>query len=365
MRRLGLLLVLIPSLSAAQSPPKTAADIVQSVSRATVEIYSTRSDGRQFSGSGFSVDSSGTIITNLHVVEGSSSIEVRFPSDEVFPVIGVKAVDRRRDIAIVQIGGFKIPVVALGDSDLVRPADRVMVIGNPLGLENSVTAGIISGVRDWGGYRILQMDAAISSGNSGGPVINERGQVIGIATAYLKGGQNLNIAVPVNYARGLLSLPVTAGLAMLSSPTTELAKAEPTPSSETSQPRTPPPFPELWRSTATGDVKSIRIVGDRVYVDNFLSRDMRKVGAESSSDLKRDGAQWVGVHKERVSCRTRPLTRRKLCPVLEFPITITLLQGDRIEGFGEEPINSSAFDCRHCTFVDAKRNRPFTWLPAR
>jgi S1-C subfamily serine protease len=203
---------LIPSLALGQTVSKSSADIAASVSKATVSIRARLPDGSTASGSGFVVDASGTVVTNYHVVQDATYVEVRLNNDDVFPVVGTKAVDQLRDLAIVQIAGFSLATVSLGDSSSVRPGERIMVIGNALGmLENSVTAGIVSGIRDLGGYRMIQMDAAISPGNSGGPVVNEKGDVIGVATLKLRTGESLNFAVPVNYARGLLQLPTTSG----------------------------------------------------------------------------------------------------------------------------------------------------------
>jgi serine protease Do len=96
-------------------------------------------------------------------------------------------------------------VVRLGDSDLVQVGERVVAIGNPRGLEQTVTDGLISAIRDTGkGYKLFQMSVPISTGSSGGPLFNMAGEAIGITAAYLEGGQNLNFAIPINYGLALL-----------------------------------------------------------------------------------------------------------------------------------------------------------------
>jgi len=115
----------------------------------------------------------------------------------------VKYLDERRDVAILQVKGWNLPFVEPGNSDSVRVGDRVVVIGNPLGLENTITDGLISGKRDTGeGFTIYQISAPISHGSSGSPVFNRRGEVVGIASYSIEGGQNLNFFIPINYARG-------------------------------------------------------------------------------------------------------------------------------------------------------------------
>lgn len=163
----------------------------------------TESGSRQ--GSGFIVDSAGRIFTNYHVVEGARSIQVKLASGDVYERIRILEVDERRDIAVLEIAGFDLPTLPLGNSDSVRIGTQVIAIGSPLGLENTVSTGIVSGRRtEPEGYQLLQITAPASQGSSGGPVLSESGEVVGIAVSQMRDGQNLNFAVPINYARGLL-----------------------------------------------------------------------------------------------------------------------------------------------------------------
>ena len=179
----------------------TVAQIAEQQSPTVVTITTEYSFG-----SGVIVEASGLIVTNLHVIQGSLSVEVRLSNGDVYDDVTVSAVDQRRDLALIRIRGFGLPSSSFGDSERVRPGDSVILIGAPKGLEQTVSSGIVSALRDSGdGYRVIQTTAPASPGSSGGGMFNESGELIGIVTAQFTAGQNLNFAVPVNYARGLLS----------------------------------------------------------------------------------------------------------------------------------------------------------------
>jgi len=164
---------------------------------------STAADSRQ--GSGFLVRSDGRILTNHHVIKGAREIRVKLANGDVYDHVKILGADERRDLAVIQIAGFDLPALPLGNSDSVRIGHPVVLIGSPLGLENTVSTGIVSGRRqEPAGYQLIQVSAPASVGSSGGPVLSLRGEVIGVAAAQLRAGQNLNFAVPINYARGLL-----------------------------------------------------------------------------------------------------------------------------------------------------------------
>jgi serine protease Do len=164
---------------------------------------------RQGAGSGFIVDKRGYIVTNNHVVDGAQSIRVKMDDGRVFDgeVLGT---DPPTDVALVKLKNppANLPVLRFGDSDAMRVGDWVVAIGNPFGLESSVSVGILSakarnlhaGIYD----DFLQTDAAINPGNSGGPLFNLRGEVIGINTAIVNGGSGIGFAVPSNMAKALL-----------------------------------------------------------------------------------------------------------------------------------------------------------------
>ncbi len=174
---------------------------------------------QQGQGSGFITRSDGIVLTNAHVVEGVSEVSVTLPDGRSFSgkVLGSDPVT---DVAVVRVAATGLPVAALGDSSKVKPGEWAIAIGNPLGLDNTVTAGIISAIQRTNalgeGQRVpyLQTDAAINPGNSGGPLINDHGQVIGINTAIRKApGAGLSFAIPINVARQIAAQILERGTA--------------------------------------------------------------------------------------------------------------------------------------------------------
>lgn len=159
-------------------------------------------------GSGFVIGKDGEIATNYHVVEGASSALVKFVNkEEKYTVDNIVQISTKYDLAIIQISTKSTPL-SLGDDELASVGDRIYAIGNPEGLEGTVSEGIISGFRKVDeNFRIMQITAPISPGSSGGPIINQNGQVIGIASASIIIGQNLNFAVPVNKLKEIISKP--------------------------------------------------------------------------------------------------------------------------------------------------------------
>ncbi len=173
-------------------------ELVRRIKPSAVAIETFDSRGEKLSrGSGFFIEND-RIVTNRHVIEGAHRAEVHSSTGVVFPVKGVLAVDAEGDIALLKIDLPNPPVRPLPlDKTSPQEGESVVVIGNPLGLEGSVTNGIVSAVRDIPTFgRIIQITAAISSGSSGSPVVNMQGQVIGIATLQVTGGQSVNFAIP-------------------------------------------------------------------------------------------------------------------------------------------------------------------------
>jgi len=157
-------------------------------------------------GSGVIIREDGTILTNAHVVKGASEIVAKLPDGRSFKATSFAA-DEEVDLAVVKIEGKDLPVATVGDSDALEVGQWVLAIGNPFGLEHTVTAGVISAVRKGAGQNqedFIQTDAAINPGNSGGPLIDLKGRVVGINTSiYSKSGgyQGIGFALPINLAR--------------------------------------------------------------------------------------------------------------------------------------------------------------------
>jgi S1-C subfamily serine protease len=206
--------VLACSLSAGEALAQgakrhTVPSLAREVSPAVVFIGAVGADGTvQSIGSGFVVDPSGIIVTNYHVIEGAEDAQIRMADGEIYERVQVIDYDTRRDIAVLRIRAFRpLPSLTLGSSDGVEVGEDAVAIGNPQGLTHTVTAGVVSAFRQAEGYRLIQISVPISPGSSGGPLFNMQGEVIGITTSGLvgEGTQNLNFAVPIEYARPLIS----------------------------------------------------------------------------------------------------------------------------------------------------------------
>ena len=163
-------------------------------------------------GSGFIYDEAGHIVTNYHVIEGAESIDVKFSDDLEVParVIGI---DPPNDLAVLALETVPsdLTPLPLGSSDDLRVGQRTIAIGNPFGLDRTLTTGVVSALgrplqRDDGSviFDVIQTDAAINPGNSGGPLLDSRGQVIGINTAIRQDAQGIGFAVPVNTVKRIV-----------------------------------------------------------------------------------------------------------------------------------------------------------------
>ncbi len=173
---------------------------------------------QQGTGSGFIVNSEGQIITNAHVVSDADKVTVTLKDGRHYEgeVLGADVVT---DVAVVKIKANDLPTVTLGRSEFLEPGQWAIAIGNPLGLDNTVTAGIISAIGRSSGeigvpdkrVNFIQTDAAINPGNSGGPLLNERGEVIGVNTAIIQGAQGLGFAIPIETAQSVARQLITQG----------------------------------------------------------------------------------------------------------------------------------------------------------
>ena len=168
-------------------------------------------------GSGVIVDASGYILTNNHVVENAETVDVRLSDDRKFQATIVGR-DPKTDLAVVKITApvGSLPVAPLGDSDKLRAGQWAIAIGNPFGLDRTVTIGHISatgrthvGVATYEAF--IQTDASINPGNSGGPLLNIEGKVIGINTAMVSSGQGIGFSIPINMARDIMTQLISKG----------------------------------------------------------------------------------------------------------------------------------------------------------
>lgn len=161
-------------------------------------------------GSGFVIEADGMIVTNNHVIDGADKITVKFQGDPREYPAKIIGRDKETDLAVIKVdAGKRLSVLKFGDSDAIKVGEWVLAIGNPYGLEHTVTAGIISAkyrnLRVGPFDNFLQTDASINPGNSGGPLLNLNGEVIGINSLINAAGQNLGFAVPSNQAKKIIA----------------------------------------------------------------------------------------------------------------------------------------------------------------
>jgi hypothetical protein len=186
----------------AQRPQEIAKRVFESV----VLLVMEDSNGQPISiGSGFFVRE-GVIASNLHVIERASRGYAKIIGQKAkFDIEGTVGTDPERDLVLLKISALRTQPLSLGNSDTVEIGEPIYAVGNPQGLEGTFSQGIVSSIRSVGSDKLLQITAPISPGSSGGPVLNAKGDVIGVAVATFSGGQNLNFAIPSNYLKALLA----------------------------------------------------------------------------------------------------------------------------------------------------------------
>jgi hypothetical protein len=247
---------------------QTAA-VAKKQAAAVVEITTKDQSGKLLAGgSGFLVRSDGVFVTNEHVIDGAASASVELSNGDVFDDVVLLDSDKRRDLAILKVKALNTPVSKLGDSDLLEVGQHVIAIGNPEGLTRSVSDGIVSAIRQGDGFKMIQTTAPISHGSSGGPLLNDSGDVIAVTFGALD-GQNLNLAVPVNYIKPMLldlDRRTQQTLATFNAGHLKSAPAEnsaPPKTTETASSTAPPPAP-------TADAKITKPIG--AYLEPLLGK---------------------------------------------------------------------------------------------
>jgi S1-C subfamily serine protease len=210
----ALLLLALPAGAAAQCT-ETLAQLFERVSPSVVSIQVMKINKikpqRRFEtivGSGVIIDRDGQVLTNAHVVDGAASLSVTLDSGSKVParLIGLDTV---LDVALIRVDtGSPVPAARLGDSSTIKVGDEVVAIGNPIGLDQTMTRGIVSGLNrvlpGVSDEAMIQTDAPINPGNSGGPLVDRCGQVIGINTLISEDAQSIGFAIPINAARSVL-----------------------------------------------------------------------------------------------------------------------------------------------------------------
>jgi S1-C subfamily serine protease len=359
----ALLAAMVPSQINAQTTSQSfdSAGITKKIAP-TVVLIKGRTDSADLIGTGFIISSDGQIATNLHVVENLLNGGVQLASGEKFDSFSVLAFDARKDIAIIKIPGFDLPSVVLGNSNNVQIGEPVLVVGSPLGLQGSVTTGVISSVRDdpaGGGFKVIQTDASANPGNSGGPLVNRQSEVVGIVTFKIVGGENLNFAIPVNYLRGLMQS--TTSTMTLDGLRTKLSNAPDVFKSDAPLAR--------WKSLVTGTTKLVRRDGDRIYVETVLPDAQKNAGCFNMAELQQKGAVFSGTNRSRCFCEytlglgvyARTYTN---WITDQTQVEITNIAPTRIEGRAMVRPTGSKFNCKKGTYSKPPSDwLSFTWIP--
>lgn len=180
----------------------SAEQIYEKVKDAVVVILAyDYSDELAAQGSGVVLNDKGYVVTNYHVLSGCERLEI-VHNDEIIPYVDIIGIDVEKDILILKIEDKKFPSVKIGDVKSLKVGQRVYAIGSPMGFENTISEGIISGLRRYEelSKNYIQITASISPGSSGGAVVNDKGELIGISTFTVTDGQNLNFAIPIDEA---------------------------------------------------------------------------------------------------------------------------------------------------------------------
>jgi tol-pal system protein YbgF len=254
-------------------------DLVRAAGPAVVLIEGAKPRGG-VQGTGFILSPDGIIVTNHHVVAGATHVQVKLTNGWLFSALGVVGFSEEKDLALIKVSAPALPSLRLGNSDRLEAGERVVVIGNPLGLENTVADGLVSSIRQiQNGIKVIQITAPISEGNSGSPIFNMRGEVVGVASFKIAKAENLNFAVAGNHIRELTRMGKPIPFAHLlpplpavdPHPTRPAVPTLPAPSADRPPEALLPPE-DVYRnalSDYTNGKYDLAISGFRIYIQKY------------------------------------------------------------------------------------------------
>jgi S1-C subfamily serine protease len=189
------------------APSATPRQIAAAAHSALLMIHALSETGDTLGiGTGFVVSSDGLFVTNYHVIEEAQTLSVSLLDGGKYTQVSLVAADPASDLALMKVEARGLRPLRVGNDTRMEVGDKIYVMGNPLGMGGTFSDGMVSGKRPLEGVAMLQISAPISPGSSGGPVMNERGEVIGVATMMVMGGQNLNMAVPAHYLQPMMAM---------------------------------------------------------------------------------------------------------------------------------------------------------------
>lgn len=309
----------------AQSPQssqrKDIPTIAREAEKSVVSVVVRDKRNREIAqGTGFFVTGDGRAVTNYHVIRDGASAIVKFSEGAFFEVEGISAFDVDRDLAILKVIGRHFSPVQLGDSEKVRVGEEVIAIGNPLSLEMTVSSGIVSAIRtaDSENRTFIQTTSPISPGSSGGPLFNSKGQVVGITTAYVRGGQNLNFAIPINDLKPLLMMKTSELYGFPDEVKQQRGSAKPA-----TRMIQRPSLSGNWKNLKDGQIYQLREINQRLYFET-LPTSRVSISCEFKHATT-PGMVWIGT------CYQRDESTRG---AKELSTYLSDVSNERIEGNG-------------------------------
>src|SRR5271157_2137647 len=328
-----------PAKSTAPAPQKDAAEAVFAKTASKIVFLITRQSGELYSrASGVILSADGYIATNYHALQGADSVEIRFfpdpgDSEDYQSFNGAKLLyaDPDRDIAVLKVNSNSLPFLKCPANTgcEARVGEKVYAIGNPKGLSNTISDGIVSGLRSVENEDFIQHTAPISPGSSGGALVDSSGALLGMNSWQVTDGQNLNFAISSKH--------LLTALASARQTTTALSfppVASPSPTNESSIPR-------YWvdpRSPDQAQDIQIRVVGDYVYIEGTFSTYVSYGGSnfvgetKQTCDMSKTGNEWEGVCTVALVLTAEGSgTYVTSCAGIERRMVITLLTPARIE----------------------------------
>jgi S1-C subfamily serine protease len=340
----------------AQGPSSSVSEVVRHSADAVVLIVISDASGKEIAlGSGFIISTDGRIVTNYHVIKDAKSAIVKLTNGASFTVDGIIAANSEKDLAIIKVPGRNLAHLEMANTGSIQIGDHVVAIGSPLGLEGSVSDGIISAIRDEGSNKWLQTTAPVSHGNSGGPLLDMNGNIVGVITwgVNTQYGQNLNFAVPSDTLQAVLATShavISLGSSINNTPD--------------SGKKAPSSIEGVWTSMTTGRDYKLRREGDYIYSEWVnLPSQLQGTAAFTRSELKKDSdGHWRGKAINYAPFQYYDIwTKQQLvkwCRV-EATIELTLISDSRIEGTGTA---WEKFDVKKCQPKETKQ-QSFTWIP--
>ena len=327
-------------------PAAPAQDLSALIARVAPGVVVLSEDGRA-RGSGFVVSSDGTIVTNLHVIARMKQPRVTLADGRTFDAVSVIGYDKERDLAILKISATRLHVLPLGASRKVRVGQRVIAFGTPMGLSGTTTAGIVSAIRRHPkvpGARLLQTDAAINPGSSGGPLVDTKGHAVGVVASMIHNAQSLGFAVPADELRPLLRssehaiTPADLRRYLL---LTDWA---------------PSILPRRWRaesdfymSPSAGAIYELEGKDDSIRLTLLRPAGEASLGTKLVLSLRRNARSYEGASNGELQCETMRATGK--VPWRQEGARISELSLERMElGFVAPGLPDPQGDCRNLEF---------------